>query len=756
LLGDKLVTEQTFESTLGGRRLVIEAGRVAGQADGAVTMHYGDTVVLVTVCYNKEPREGIDFLPLTIDYEERLYAAGKIPGGFIRREGRPSEEAILACRLTDRPVRPLLPKTWRSEIQIIATVLSADQENDPDILAVIGGSAVLSISDIPFDGPVGAVHVGYIDGEMVLNPTMPQMENSQLDLIVASTRDKVIMLEAGAREISEDIVKAGIRFGHEANQEIIRMQEQLRQSYGKTKLEVPAGELNAEVVEAVSAIADKKLGTLLEYPEKQQREEVLSELKKQLVESLSESFSQADIMNALDSRIKTVVRSRILENEKRMGGRGLTEIRPIGCEVGLLPRTHGSALFTRGQTQVLGITTLGSVSKQQPLDGLGIEESKRFIHHYNFPPFSTGEVKRTGSTSRREIGHGALAERALAQVLPSAADFPYTIRLVSEVMSSSGSTSMASVCAGSLSLMDAGIPIKSAVAGIAMGLITSDDGRQVVLTDIEGWEDAHGDMDFKIAGTREGITAIQMDTKLKGISLEVVDTTLAQGKDARLQILEKMHGTISASRPEVSPYAPRMQKVMINPDKIGAVIGTGGKTIRSIIEQTKTTIDINDDGMVIIGSTDAEAAKRAIEIIENLTKEVEVGSTYTGKVTRVLDFGAMVEILPGKEGMVHISELADYRVPSVEDEVKVGDEVTVKVIGIDNMGRVNLSRRAVFETSPREAGDRAGGSSSSGQSPRRGGPPQNHRPYGGGQRPPGEGRRPAPRRDMPGQSFRDR
>ena len=710
-----MITPQSFQCTIGGRQLTIETGKVAGQADAAVTISYGETVVLVTVCFNKEPREGIDFLPLTIDFEERLYAAGKIPGGFIRREGRPSEDATLTCRLTDRPIRPLLPKTWRSEIQIIATVLSVDHENDPDILAVIGASAALSISGIPFDGPISAVHVGYINGELVLNPVLPQMENSQFDVVVASTRDKVIMLEAAAKESSEDSINQAIGFGHEANQEIIRLQERLQEAYGRPKVGIPANGLNAEVIEAVAAIADEKIAEALKYAEKSQREEVLSPLKAELIEKLSESFPEVDIKNALDSRIKSAVRSNILDREFRFGGRGLTEIRPLSCEVGLLPRTHGSALFTRGQTQVMTITTLGSASKEQPLDGLGIQEKKRFMHHYNFSPFSTGEVKRTGSSSRREIGHGALAERALAQVLPAAEDFPYAIRIVSEVLSSSGSTSMASVCAGSLSLMDAGIPVTKAVSGIAMGLITSENDRYAILTDIEGWEDAHGDMDFKIAGTRDGITAIQMDTKLKGISLEVVDKTLAQGKEARLFILDKMQETISSSRPEVSQYAPRMHKMKINQDKIGAVIGSGGKTIRAIIEATKTTVDISDDGTIIIGSTDAEAARRAMEMIENLTKDVEVGETYTGKVSRVLDFGAMVEILPGKEGLVHISELADYRVATVEDEVKVGDEVTVKVIGVDNLGRINLSRKALYED-PAQAAAGKTGDSGSGQS----------------------------------------
>ena len=692
-----MLKSQSFQCEVGGRTLTIDTGKLAEQASGAVTVRYGDTVVLVTACFSNEPRGEGDFLPLTIDYEERLYAAGKIPGGFIRREGRPSQEATLASRLTDRPLRPLLPKGWHNDIQVVITVLSADQENDPDILAVIGGSAALSISEIPFDGPVSAVHVGYINDELILNPTLPQLENSRLDLVVASTRDAIIMLEAGSREVSEDIIMQAIEFGHKANQDIIKLQEQLQQACSKPKIEAPTVEVHPEVISAVSAMLDGKLAQALSQPDKSQREQHLSNLRKELVERLGEQFPEQDIISAFEKKLKIEIRSNILDKAQRVDGRSLTEVRPISCEVGILPRTHGSALFTRGETQVLTITTLGSIRQEQQLDGLGLEESKRFIHHYNFPPFSSGEVKRVGTPGRREIGHGALAERALLPVLPKDEDFPYTIRLVSEVLSSSGSTSMASVCASSLSLMDAGIPIKTAVAGIAMGLVTGDKGNYAVLTDIQGLEDAYGDMDFKVAGTADGVTAIQLDTKLKGISIEIIEKTLKQARDARLHILEIMNQTISSSRPGLSRYAPRMYKIMIDPDKIGAVIGTGGKTIRSIIDETKATINVENDGTVIIGSPDEEAARRAIEIIESLTKEVEVGSIYTGKVTRLADFGAFVEILPGKEGLVHISELADYRVSRVEDIVKVGDEIMVKVIDIDHLGRINLSRRAVFE-----------------------------------------------------------
>jgi len=687
---------QSFENNVGGRKLIIDTGKLAGQASGAVTVRYGDTVVLVTASVGDKVKEGVDFVPLTVDYEERLYAAGKIPGGFIRREGRPSEEAILACRLADRPIRPLLPKEWRREIQIIATVLSVDQENDPDILAVIGSSAALLISDVPFTDPIAAVRVGYINNEFVLNPTLQQLEVSQLDLVVASTKQAIVMLEAKAKEIPEHLIPRAIQFGHEANQEIIRMLEQLQQCCAKPRVELTKKEVNAELDSAVTATIGGRLASALSHPDKAQREQTLTALKTELTAGLKEKFAEEDILVLFEAKSKAEVRKHLLAGQ-RLSGRGLTEVRPISCEVGILPRTHGSALFTRGQTQVLTITTLGSTREVQQLDGLGIEETKRFIHHYNFPPFSSGEVKRLGGTSRREIGHGALVERALSAVLPSEEAFPYTIRLVSEVLGSSGSTSMASVCAGSLSLMDAGVPVTRTVSGIAMGLVTGEDGSYTILTDIEGLEDAYGDMDFKVAGTTAGITALQMDIKIKGVSLGLIEKIINQSREARMFILDKMNQTINASRPELSRYAPRMYKIQINPEKIGTVIGTGGKTIRSIIEETKTDIDIKDDGTVIIGSPDAAAARKAIEMIENLTKEVEVGGIYTGKVTRIFDFGAMVEFLPNREGLVHISELADYRVGRVEDVVKVGDEVMVKVIGIDNQGRINLSRRAVFE-----------------------------------------------------------
>jgi len=701
-----LLTPQSFSCDIGGRNLVIETGKLAEQATAAATVHYGDTIVLVTLCVSDEPREGTDFLPLTIDYEERLYAVGKIPGGWIRREGRPSQEATLACRLTDRPIRPLLPKAWRKEIQIVITVLSADQENNPDILAIIGSSAVLSLSEVPFAGPVSAVRIGFVDNELILNPTLVQVEESQFDLVVASTRDKIVMLEAGAEEVPENIISQAIRFGHEANQAIIHLQEQLQQAFGRPKVEAPEISINPDLVAVMPPNVKANLAEALSHSGKAERDHSLSEVKKALIDSLGESFTEEDILTALDDGIRTEIRASLLDKGQRISGRGLTEIRPLGCEVGLLPRTHGSALFTRGQTQVLTITTLGPARKEQPLDGLGIEESKRFMHHYNMPPFSNGEVRRIGTPSRREIGHGALVERSLEAVLPKDEDFPYTIRLVSEVLSSSGSTSMASTCASSLSLMDAGIPIKSAVAGIAMGLVTGDDDRYVILTDIEGMEDNYGDMDFKVAGTNNGITGIQMDTKLKGISLEITEKTLDQAHEARLFILAEMNKTISSNRPELSPYAPRIYRITIPQDKIGSVIGPGGKTIRSISEETDVTIDIDNDGTVHIGSHDEAAARKAISIIEGLTKEVEIGSIYTGKVTRLLSFGAFVEILPGKEGMVHISELANYRVANIEDEVKVGDEITVVVIKNED-GKIGLSRKAVYEKPPQAQVSRA-------------------------------------------------
>ncbi|MFA5450742.1 MAG: polyribonucleotide nucleotidyltransferase [Dehalococcoidales bacterium] len=707
------MTPQTFKTTLSGKELIVEIGRVAAQAEAAVTLRCGDTVVLTTVCVSPEAREGVDFLPLTVNYEERMYAAGKIPGGFLRREGRPTDEATLAGRLTDRPIRPLLPKDWRREIQIISTVLSTDQENDPKILSLIGASTVLSLSQVPFDGPVGAVHVGYFNGEYKINPSLPELQEAELDLVIASTNKAVAMIEAGAKEVSEDVFNKAVKLGHEANQTIIALQEEITAVYGKTKVSSPKIEPSPEVTQAVEAILGNRLSSALELPLKADRIDAIEALKQEILDNLGDEYPISNIMTVFEASLKTVVRSSILDKGQRVSGRGLKEIRPLSCEVNLLPRVHGSGLFNRGETQVLSIATLGAIRQEQMLDDIGIVDTKRFMHHYNFPPFSTGEVKRTGSPGRREIGHGALVERALTAVMPPDADFPYTIRVVSEVLSSNGSTSMASTCASTLALMDAGVPIKAPVAGISIGLVTDDNGRFTLLTDIEGMEDHLGDMDFKVTGTSQGITAVQMDMKIKGLSLEIVEGAMAQAKEARLDILEVMKQALAESRSQVSPYAPRMHKIKINPEKIGTVIGPGGKMIRNIIEVSGATVDIEDDGSVFVGATSEESANKAIQMITDLTREVEVGTIYTGRVTRLMNFGAFVEVLPGKEGLVHISELADYRVDKVEDIVKPGDEITVKVTDIDSQGRINLSRRILLpgaqdkpDSPPRPQGNR--------------------------------------------------
>lgn len=722
------------ESMVGGRKLSIETGELAEQAHGAVIVRYGDTVLLVTACVTKEPREGVDFFPLSVDYEERLYAAGKIPGGFLRREGRASQQAILSGRLTDRPLRPLFPKGFLNEVQVIATILSADQEDLPDVLGTIGASAALHISKIPFEGPLSAVRVGYVNKEFILNPTYSKLQDSLIDLVVSSTKEAVVMIEAGAKEVPESLILAGIKFGHEANQRIIELQDKLRSSCGIPKMEFKIDSINPDLEASVSSMVNGRIAPLIGKG-KVEREEAINALEKELVAKLGKEYSSKEIAAVFEESVRVELRSSILDRGIRPAGRGLTEIRSIHCKVGLLPRTHGSGLFSRGTTQVLNIATLGSVGDAQKLDGLSLEESKRFMHHYNFPPFSVGEIKRVGTTGRREIGHGALVEKALLPVIPSESVFPYTIRLVSECLSSNGSTSMASVCSSSLSLMDAGVPIKAPVAGIAMGLVTREDGSFAVLTDLEGMEDHYGDMDFKVAGTSTGITALQMDIKLKGIRYEILEKALSQAHEARHFILEKIHKTIASSRPELNKYAPRIIKIHIDPSKIGAVIGPGGKTIRSIIEQTKATVDVENDGSVVIGSNDEEAAQKAIRMIEGLTKEIEVRAIFTGKVTRLFDYGALVEILPGKEGLVHISELADYRVPSVEDVVKLGDEITVMVIGIDRQGKISLSRRAVFQNaSETNSGENTNNPSSTEHSPDRS---RHNRPpsHGSGRRP---------------------
>jgi len=687
----------TFSVTLGQSTVIVETGKLAFQAGGAVTVRSGDTVVLVTATASKEVREGIDFFPLTVDYEERQYAAGKIPGGFFKREGRPSEGATLLCRLVDRPLRPLFSKGLRNDVQVVVTALSVDQEHFLDILAIIGASAALTISDIPFNGPVGAMRIGYIDGQLVVNPTVPQMEKSLLDLRVAGTREAVIMVEAGANEVSEEVMLEAIALGHRAYQDVIRMQEEMREHIGKPKANFPFYELPNEVVVAVNAHLS---GRLVEIPRssatKEETNKALDALREELLTKFGETYQALDINNAFEKALKAEVRQRILEQGARPDGRDYETIRPIICEVGLLPRTHGSGLFTRGETQVLTLATLGTVGDEQLLEGLEEEGTKRYLHHYNFPPYSTGEARPLRGPGRREIGHGALAERALVPVIPDQGAFPYTIRLVSEVLSSNGSTSMASTCASTLALMDAGVPIRAPVAGVAMGLVKEGD-RYAVLTDIQGIEDALGDMDFKVTGTAKGITALQMDIKIAGLSQEILRTALEQARRGRLFILDRMLETISRPRPDLAPYAPRVTVLKINPEKIGTLIGPGGKTIRGIIDQTGVKIDVEDDGTVYVSATDKGSNEKALLFIRGLTEEPEVGRIYTGRVVRTTAFGAFVEILPGKEGLVHISQLADYRVPSVEDVVHVGDEIMVMVIDIDPEGKIRLSRQAVLE-----------------------------------------------------------
>ena len=729
------------ETQINGRPLLIETGTLAQQAGGAVSVRYGDTVVLVTATATAEPRP-LDFFPLTVDYEERLYAAGKIPGSFFRREGRPGTEAILAARLTDRPIRPLFPKGFRNDVQVIITVLSADQENDPDVLGTIGASAALMISNIPFDGPVSSVRVGRVDGQFIALPTYAELQKSDLDLVVAGTRDAIMMVECGSQEVSEDDMVAAIRFGDAVNKQIIAVQEELIARNGKPKMEVAVKKIDPEVDQAVRAYLADKIGPALGGSSKEAQREAEHSVKADVLAHFAEQYDKDAVDAVFESMLKDGVRNAIIDGARRPDGRALTEIRPLSCAVGILPRTHGTGLFQRGETQILTIATLGGVGEAQKIDSLNPEDSKRYIHHYNFPPFSVGEVRRIGSPGRREIGHGALAERALLPVIPPVEDFPYTLRLVSETLGSNGSSSMGSVCGSTLALMDAGVPLKKPVAGVAMGLVMRDDGKYTVLTDIAGIEDHLGDMDFKVAGTKDGITALQMDIKVKGITPEIMEKALAQAKDGRMVIMNAMLETIPEPRAEMSPYAPRMYTIHINPEKIGTVIGPGGKTIRSIIDATKATIDIEDDGTVFIGSANEEGARKAIQMVEGLTKEVEVGQVYTGKVTRIMPFGAFVEILPNKDGLVHISELADHRVERVEDAVNIGDEVTVVVSEIDHMGRINLSRRALLEGGDRNgAGEgmaedmegRRGGSLMGGRGPRPGG----GRPGGFGGRGPG-------------------
>lgn len=671
-------------------------------------MYYGDTVVLVTATASKEPREGIDFFPLTCDYEERLYAVGRIPGGFIKREGRPAEAAILSARLMDRPIRPLFPKGFYNDVHVVATVMSVDQDCPPNVTAIIGASIALGISDIPFNGPLGAVVVGMVDGEFVINPTVEQAARSRMHLVVAGTREAIMMVEARASEVPEETMRDAILFGHEEIKRIVAFQEQIVAEIGLPKREVVVPGLDPEMEANVREFCTARLEEAVRWPDKLEREARTDAVMKEAREHFAEIYPENDkaLAGLLDKILKEIVRRMILDEGVRVDGRKLNEIRPVSCEVGILPRTHGSGLFTRGQTQVLSVTTLGAVSEEQILDGLGIEQSKRFLHHYNFPPYSVGETRPMRGPGRREIGHGALAEKALEAVIPSQEEFPYTIRIVSEVLESNGSTSMGSVCGSTLSLMHAGVPIKRPVSGIAMGLVKEGD-RFAVLSDIQGIEDALGDMDFKVAGTSEGVTALQMDIKIPGISRDILDAALRQAREGRMFIMDVMLKTISKPNPELSPYAPRMIKMMIDPDKIREVIGPGGKIIKKIVDETGARIDIEDDGSLFIGAVDQQAADKAKYLIECLTKDVEVGKTYVGKVVRIMDFGAFVEIipgvlgLPGKEGLVHISRLAEERVAKVRDVVDVGDEILVKVMEIDSQGRINLSRREVLRQAHR-------------------------------------------------------
>lgn len=694
----------TFQMLLSGRPLVIETGKLAKQAGGAVLVRYGDTAVLVTATASAEPREGIDFFPLTVDYEERLYSVGKIPGGFIKREGRPSEAAILSGRLIDRPIRPLFADGFRNDVQVIATVLSVDQNNSPEIPAMIGASCALSISNIPFNGPIAGVRVGRIDGQLIVNPTIEEQAKSELNLVIAGTRDAVLMVEAGANELSEAIVLEAITFGHDVIKQIVAFQDDIVAQVGKQKREIKLYQIPADIDAAVRDYATEKMRIAVTNPDKLAREEQIKQLKLEAATHFAELYpdNAKDVSNCLQKIVKETVRKMITVDKIRPDGRKVDEVRPVSCEVGLLARTHGSGLFTRGQTQVLTVTTLGAIGDEQILDGLGVEESKRYMHHYNFPSYSVGETRPSRGPGRREIGHGALAERALVPVLPSESDFPYTIRLVSEVLESNGSSSMGSVCGSTLSLMDAGVPIKAPVSGVAMGLVKDGD-YYTILTDIQGMEDALGDMDFKVAGTEKGITAIQMDIKIAGLTKEILTDALEQARLGRAHILGKMLAAIREPRKELSPFAPRIITMEIDPDKIRDVIGPGGKTIKKIIDETGVTIDIEDDGKVFIAAVDSEAGQKAVRIIQNLTRDVEVGAVYLGKVTRLMNFGAFVEIIPGKEGLVHISQLARERVAKVEDVVKIGDEIMVKVTEIDRQGRVNLSRKELLKEEPREA-----------------------------------------------------
>ncbi len=689
---------RNFKMELAGRTLEVEIGRMAHLAGGAALMKYGDTNVLVTATAAKKAREGADFFPLSCDFEEKLYSVGKIPGGFIKREGRPSEKAVLTARLIDRPIRPLFPDEFKNETQVIATVLSVEQDNTPDTLAMIGSSVALCISDIPFNGPTAAVTVGYIDGEFIINPTAEQRELSKLHLVVAGTSDAVVMVEAGADILPEETMLDAIMFGHESIKQICAFISDIASEVGKTKMVVEPYETNEERDNTIKNFIYDKLDKAVRIVDKHERNDAISDVKDEMHAEFDEVYEDdIDWMNGFFKSVeKDIVRKMIINEGVRPDARTIDEIRAVSCEVSVLPRTHGSGLFNRGLTQALTITTLGALSEAQRIDGLGTDESKRYMHHYNFPNFSVGEVGFNRGPNRRAIGHGALGERALVPVLPSEEEFPYAIRLVSEVLTCNGSSSQASICGSSLSLLDAGVPIKAPVAGIAMGLI-QEEGKIAILSDIQGMEDALGDMDFKVAGTSEGITALQMDIKIDGLSREILKNAMEQAKTGRLHILSKMNEVISKPAADLSPYAPRVFNIKIHPDKIRDVIGPGGKTITKITTECDVKIDISEDGMVLITANDGFGGKKALKEVEAIVKDVEVGEVYTGKIVRITKFGAFVELLPGKDGLCHISKLTQDRLAKVEDRFKIGDEIVVKVIEIDDQGRINLSRKALLE-----------------------------------------------------------
>lgn len=693
---------KVYRTAIGGKLLELEIGKVCEMANGQVMVRYGDTVVNVTAVASKQPRPDIDFFPLSCDYEEKMYAAGKIPGGFIKREGRPSEKAILNSRLMDRPLRPLFPKGFYNDVQVVATVMSVDLDAPSEIAAMIGSSVALSISDIPWDGPTASVLVGMVDGEFVINPGLEQREKSDLHLVVSGTKDAIMMVEAGANEVPEETILDAIMFAHEEIKEIVSFIEDIVAEIGKPKMEVELYKVPEEIETDVRAYAEDKMREAVHTVEKMERLENMDAVEVETQEHFAEKYpeSEKDIASVLYNITKEQVRSLILDDGIRPDNRKYTEIRPIWIDTGILPRAHGSGLFKRGQTQALSVATLGTISEEQRLDGLTEQTEKRYMHHYNFPPYSVGEARPMRSPGRREIGHGALAERAILPVLPSVEEFPYAIRVVSEILSSNGSTSQASVCGSCLALMDAGVPIKAPVAGIAMGLVerVEEDGSSTmaILSDIQGMEDFLGDMDFKVAGTAKGVTAIQMDIKVHGLSKKVLQDALKQAKDGRMHIMQEMLAEIPEPRKELSPYAPRIITMQVDPDKIRIIIGPGGKTINAIVEKTGVKIDIDDEGQVFIASTDMEGTEAARKEIELLTKDVEVGEVYEGKVTRIMNFGAFIEILPGKEGLLHISKMAKGRVEKVEDVMNVGDIVKVKVTEIDSQDRINLSRKELL------------------------------------------------------------